>query len=145
MLTLLLLITAISTVVAVDDNSQVVCENCNNNTSLNAEINHADVMVFNNTHNEIVIENVEKKKGIIGNSSLSPLEIEKPKINLFIIDGTNITLSYTKNSNITKSTINTNAIIIEYSATGIVLIGVAQTLIHYISRTHILGSYVLRI
>ena len=76
---LVLMLSVISCVSAADDNSQVVCENCNDNISLGVEVNadskinttatYNDDLIINNTHDKIVIENVEKNGVIISNSS----------------------------------------------------------------------------
>ena len=93
----LLLFAMMSSVAAADDNSQVVCENSNNNSSLNAEINNADVMEFNNTNDKIVIENVIKDVVIINNST-SSVCIVNSTINTIIINNSKIYDLSIKNS-----------------------------------------------
>ena len=96
----LLLFAMMSCVSAADDNSQVVCENCNDNVSLAVEVNNADVMEFNNTHDKIVIENVIKEVVVISNSTSSSVCIVNSTIGTIIISNSKIYDLTLWNSNI---------------------------------------------
>ncbi len=106
-LILLLSITAISSVAAADDTSQVVCENYINTTILNSEIKNANAMEFNNTVDKIIIENIIKDS-FIKNDNVMEFNNSDDKIVIEnVIKDVVVISNSTSSVCIVNSTINT--------------------------------------